>query len=117
MNTINFIKDNIQNKTVDHNLIIDYLDEHQLEYIQNKNGIFFIINKLSETHRENLVKLIQTYKSNIDYIQKDTHQFHEIIQDNKKKLTTISEKKSSYKSLSVDFTEKERYVLETSVQS
>jgi len=89
MNIKEIIENNINN-LIYHNNVVDFIKENNIEYTENKNGIFVNISIIDE---EKLIKLNQCIINTINYEKIKTN-----IEESQKLKITIPHKKSSDKS-------------------
>ena len=60
-----FYKLVLDNRIADH-IIYNYINDNDIKYTKNNNGIFFNLNSLDDTQEKQLYKLINDYIKNID---------------------------------------------------
>lgn len=115
MNTldkINYIKENINQNKIKHEIINNFIEENNINYIKNNNGIFIVINKLDEKNLNLLYDIILKYKENKKLINKDiTIHEKKIIKEKQIINKEKTNKKSCYVNLNINFTNQEKQLM------
>jgi len=65
MDKTKFYKLILDNRIADH-IIYNYINDNNIKYTKNNNGIFFNLNSLDDNQEKELYKLINDYIKNID---------------------------------------------------
>lgn len=83
----------LDNRCADH-IIYNYINDNDINYTENNNGIFFNISCLDENQNHELYKLINDYIKNIDSHNKEINDIQKIVTNTivKKKEDKIYEK-------------------------
>tara|TARA_B100000902_G_C27100343_1_gene808475 strand:+ start:573 stop:914 length:342 start_codon:yes stop_codon:yes gene_type:complete len=83
----------LDDRSADH-IIYNYINENDIKYTKNNNGIFFNLNCLNETQTNELYKLINDYIENIDTYDKKICNIKAIVKNTniKKKEEKIYDK-------------------------
>lgn len=112
LDKINYIKENINQNKIKHEIINNFIKENNVDYIKNNNGIFIVINKLDEKKLNLLYNIIFKYKENKKLINKDITIHEKKIKKEKqiinKQIKTI---KSPYVDLNINFTNQEKQLM------
>ena len=78
MDKNNFYKLILDNRIADH-IIYNYINDNDIKYTKNNNGIFFNLSCLDDSQTDELYKLINDYIKNIDTHDKEIHDVKKIV--------------------------------------